>query len=90
VIDRAGRDLVRRRWLDNDFYGATYSLNYTPSTVLNLSVGGAYNEYDGRHFGEVIKTLPLNSGLEYGHYYDGTGFKTDLNIFGKIFNQKNL
>jgi iron complex outermembrane recepter protein len=49
-------DLIRKRWLDNDFYGLTYSLNYKPTTALDLTLGGAYNEYTGRHFGEVVWT----------------------------------
>src|SRR5690606_19321137 len=33
-------DLVRRRWLDNHFYGATYSFNYNPSQSIKLTWGG--------------------------------------------------
>lgn len=76
-------NLVRRRWLDNDFYGLTYSLQYAPSTKLNMTLGGAYNEYDGDHFGEVIwAQFASNSNIRQ-RYYDGTGFKTDFNIFGR-------
>jgi iron complex outermembrane receptor protein len=76
-------DLVRRRWLDNDFYGMTYSLNYNPSSALNFTLGGAYNEYDGDHFGEVIRGqfVPVNLNLQ--RYYQGNGFKTDFNSFAK-------
>lgn len=76
-------DLVRRRWLDNDFYGMTYSLNYNPSTTLNFTLGGAYNEYDGDHFGEVIrgKFVPIDLNLQ--QYYQGNGFKTDFNTYAK-------
>jgi iron complex outermembrane receptor protein len=43
-------DLVRRRWLDNDFYGFTYAFNYKPTNILQFTLGGAYNEYKGKHF----------------------------------------
>jgi iron complex outermembrane receptor protein len=76
-------DLIRRRWLDNDFYGATYSLIYTPSRSLNFTLGGAYNEYDGGHFGEVIWAQYASNSSIRERYYDGTGFKTDFNIYGK-------
>ncbi|HXH99656.1 MAG TPA: TonB-dependent receptor [Sphingobacteriaceae bacterium] len=76
-------DLIRRRWLDNDFYGLTYSLNYTPQTALNLTLGGAYNEYDGAHFGEVIWAQYASDSKIRHRYYDGNGFKTDFNVFGK-------
>ena len=76
-------DLIRRRWLDNDFYGATYSLVYTPSHLFNFTLGGAYNEYDGGHFGEVIWAQYASNSSIRERYYDGKGFKTDFNIFGK-------
>ena len=79
-------DLVRRLWLDNDFYGVTYSLNYTPKSNLNFILGGAYNEYDGRHFDEVIWAQFANydgSGSIRYRYNDNDAFKTDFNIFGR-------
>ncbi len=76
-------DLVRRRWLDNDFYGLTYSLNYTPATSLNLTLGGAYNKYDGDHFGEVIRGQFIPVDLTQQTYYKGNGFKTDFNTYAK-------
>jgi len=76
-------DLIRRRWLDNNFYGLTYSLNYIPSKELTLTLGGAYNEYDGDHFGEVIRGqfIPLANTIT--PYYKGNGFKTDFNTYAK-------
>ncbi|MFM6975863.1 MAG: TonB-dependent receptor [Sphingobacteriaceae bacterium] len=76
-------NLVRRRWLDNDFYGATYALNFTPSAAWNFTLGGAYNEYKGRHFGEVISADHALASELNQHYYDNDGFKTDFNIYGK-------
>jgi len=79
-------DIVRRLWLDNDFYGVTYSLNYTPKSNLNFILGGAYNEYKGRHFDEVIWAQYANydaSGSLRHRYDDNDAFKTDFNIFGR-------
>lgn len=76
-------DLVRRRWLDNDFYGMTYSFNYTPSKALSFTLGGAYNEYDGDHFGEVIRGQFIPIGTSLQRYYNGNGFKTDFNTYAK-------
>ncbi|MEJ6980957.1 TonB-dependent receptor [Pedobacter sp. P351] len=76
-------DLIRRRWLDNDFYGFTYSLNYNPSEPLSLTLGGAYNEYDGDHFGEVIWAQYASDSKIRQRYYNGNGFKTDFNIYGR-------
>jgi iron complex outermembrane receptor protein len=79
----ARSDLVRRRWLDNRFYGLTYSLNYTPSKVLTITLGGAYNEYDGDHFGEVIRGQFIPIANTISPYYKGNGFKTDFNTYAK-------
>lgn len=76
-------DLVRRRWLGNDFYGLTYSLSYTPTSTFNMTLGGAYNEYDGDHFGEVIRGQFIPVTLEQQRYYQGNGFKTDFNTYAK-------
>ncbi|MBP8067142.1 MAG: TonB-dependent receptor, partial [Pedobacter sp.] len=77
-------DLVRRRWLDNDFYGFTYGLNYKPSSKVQLTVGGAYNEYKGNHFGQVIYAKFASNGTNDRHYYDNDGFKTDFNSYLKM------
>ena len=79
-------DLVRRLWLDNDFYGVTYSLNYTPKKELNFILGGAYNEFKGKHFDEVIWAQYANydASKSLRHRYDDNdAFKTDFNIFGR-------
>ena len=73
-------NLIRRRWLDNDFYGLTYSLNYKPSNKLDFTLGGAYNEYDGDHFGEVIWAQFASNGNIRERYYFDNGFKTDFNL----------
>lgn len=46
-------DLIRRKWLDNDFYGAIYSANYRGER-LQFTAGAAINRYDGDHFGRVM------------------------------------
>ena len=84
-------DLVRKRWLDNDFFGATFSLNYrTPKT--DLLFGGAANRYLGKHFGEVVWTQ--NYVPNPNRYYDNFGNKDDVNFYTKasynITNQLNL
>ena len=78
-------NLIRRRWLDNDFYGLTYALNYSnDSRKLEAVIGGAWSNYEGKHFGEVIWAEYFSNG-ELGHrYYDNDAEKMDFNIFGKI------
>jgi iron complex outermembrane receptor protein len=76
-------DLVRRRWLNNDFYGATYSINYKAASNFNLTLGGAYNEYRGRHYGQVIWSQVASTLNNTDHYYDGDGNKNDFNVYLK-------
>ncbi|MEM9686480.1 MAG: TonB-dependent receptor [Bacteroidota bacterium] len=75
-------DLIRRRWLDNDFYGTTFSANYTDE-ALDLIFGGAWNIYDGDHYGEVIWARYASDSEIRDRYYDNNGRKTDINLFAK-------
>ncbi len=82
VISRS--DLIRRRWLDNDFYGFTYSLNYNSFSKLEATLGGGYNIYDGDHFGEIIWARHAQNANMGHRYYDNNGFKKDFNSFVKV------
>jgi iron complex outermembrane receptor protein len=75
-------DLVRQKWLDNYFYGLTYSFNYS-TTKTNLSVGGAVNRYDGDHFGKVIWARYANNLDISKDWYRNKGVKDDANIYVK-------
>lgn len=74
-------DLIRRRWLDNDFYGFTSSLSYEKEN-LNAILGGAWNRYDGDHFGEIIWSQMTIAPHEYRYYFNN-GDKRDYNAFLK-------
>ncbi|MDB5060561.1 MAG: TonB-dependent receptor, partial [Mucilaginibacter sp.] len=76
-------DLVRRRWLDNDFYGITYALKYQPESNLNFTLGGAYNYYTGAHFGNIIYTKQSAGITPNYEYYRDDANKNDFNIFGR-------
>lgn len=76
-------DLVRQRWLENDFYGLTYSLAYKPISSLNLTWGGGYNEYKGDHFGEVIWAEFASNGKLGDRYYFNDAVKKDFNTYLK-------
>ena len=73
-------DLVRKRWLDNDFFGATFSLNYKTAKT-DLLFGGAANRYLGKHFGEVVWTQFYVPNPN--RYYDDFGNKDDVNFYTK-------
>ncbi len=75
-------DFIRRRWLDNAFYGATYNLNYK-SEKIKVTLGGAYNIYDGDHFGEIVWTEFSNGSDIRDQYYGNNGEKKDFNSYLK-------
>ncbi|GGW46577.1 TonB-dependent receptor [Arenibacter certesii] len=75
-------DLIRRRWLDNDFYGATFSANYQDEN-LNVILGGGWNNYTGDHFGEIIWARFSNNRDYKDRYYDDTSTKEDMNVYAK-------
>lgn len=78
-------DLIRRLWLDNDFYGTTYALNYlSDNNKLEANIGGAFNIYEGGHFGEVIWARSAGDKELGDRYYNNDAEKTDFNIFTKF------
>jgi iron complex outermembrane receptor protein len=87
LVDTTGltTDLIERRWLDNDFYGVTYALNYQSNdNRLTTTLGGAYNIYEGGHFGEVIWARFAGDSEINERYYDNDAEKRDFNIYGKV------
>lgn len=85
-------NLVRRRWLDNNFYGTTFSLNYNSHKNFSATLGGALNKYEGAHYGEIIWAEHSSNSELYKNYYNDTANKTDFNFFAKANYQimKNL
>ena len=81
-------NLIQQKWLDNDFYGLTYSLNYEKNK-LTAVIGGAWNKYDGDHYGEVIWAQYASNGKKNHQWYKNKGIKKDFNIFGKLNYQLN-
>ena len=76
-------DLIRRQWLDNYFYGTTYSLIYKVPKNWSINFGGAYNQYSGLHYGQIIwAEYAQNIPIDY-RYYSFNGFKTDFNSYLK-------
>ncbi|KUJ60302.1 TonB-dependent receptor [Flavobacteriaceae bacterium CRH] len=75
-------DLVRQKWLDNDFYGTTFSVKYA-AEKLNVIFGGGWNKYEGDHYGKVIWARYASQSELGDHYYDDFSTKTDGNVFAK-------
>lgn len=76
-------DLIRRRWLDNHFYGQVFSLDYNNQRGLNVTVGGGWNAYDGDHFGEIIWARFASQSNIRDRYYDNNAFKSEWHAYLK-------
>ncbi len=74
-------DLVRRRWLNNDFYGQNISLQYKKNDE-EILIGGGWSTYTGRHFGRVkwIQKITLPAPFTY---YDLPAIKKEANLYAK-------
>ena len=75
-------DLIRRRWLDNHFYGGIFSLSYDKE-ALNLTFGGGANQYIGGHFGEVIWAEYASDSNIRDRYYDNDAEKFEAHSYLK-------
>ena len=73
-------DMIRQLWLDNDFYGNIFSLQYKKNKT-QATLGGGYTEYDGNHYGKII--WAANGLTSLKHWYDLNSLKTDFNIYYK-------
>lgn len=79
-------DLVRRKWLDNDFYGSIYSLHYNRGKT-DLTLGGGWHQYDGLHYGKIIWMAFAGPNQKDHDWYQNSGNKTDFNNFLKVNHQ---
>lgn len=74
-------DLIRQLWLDNHFYGNTFSLQYKDNKK-EVILGGGFSRYDGNHYGKVIWAAEGGIDKDY-RWYNLDAFKNDFNIYGK-------
>jgi iron complex outermembrane receptor protein len=76
-------DLIRRKWMSNDFYGAVYSLKYQNDRLEAIAGGGA-NIYYGDHYGTIIwMKYPANTPRNY-RWYLNNSTKGEVSIYGKL------
>ena len=79
-------DFIRKKWLDNSFYGVVSNL-YGSFENLNLNFGVAANQYFGRHFGNVTG-INYNQIFEH-EYYRNNALKNEVSGFAKAIYKIN-
>lgn len=73
-------DLVRRKWLLNNFYGGIAGLKYS-GKKLKLSMGAGINKYIGDHFGRVL-WMRYPGWTEKGYeWYFNSSSKREINSY---------
>ncbi len=75
-------DIIRRLWLDNNFYGSIFSLQYDKNKT-QLIAGGGYNRYEGDHYGEVIWAKEQTAVPANYRWYNNTARKYDFSSYLK-------
>jgi len=73
-------DFIRKKWLDNDFYGVISTL-YGKLGNLDLNVGAVANQYYGKHFGNV--TGVFFPEIQESEYYRNRSIKNEVSGFAK-------
>ena len=76
-------NLIRQKWLDNDFFGGTFSLNYL-NNKSDFTLGAGWNKYLGNHFGEIIWAEYSGTAEKGYEWYRNKGVKTDFNVYAKF------
>lgn len=74
-------DIVRQLWLDNDLYGTNLSLVYKKDK-FDITLGGNYSRFRGRHFGDVVWALQGGIPKDY-EWYRYKAAKNDGTLYGK-------
>ncbi|MDR2122612.1 MAG: TonB-dependent receptor [Flavobacteriaceae bacterium] len=83
-------DLIRRQWLNNDFYGIINRLSGNWNK-LNLEFGLGANVYEGYHYGEVIWAEYFSNGNLHHEYYRNKAQKNEVSGYVKaLYNLTEL
>ncbi len=76
-------DLIRRRWLDNDFFGMLTSYKLRGNR-FEWTSGISANQYLGGHYGEVIWAQTFCDTNLDQRYYDNDATKNDMSAYSKL------
>lgn len=81
-------DFIRKKWLNNDFYGIVSTL-YGKFENLDVNFGAVANQYYGRHYGNV--TGVFYPQIDESEYYRNRSVKNEVSGFAKaLFRMENF
>ncbi len=78
-------NMIVRKYLDNDFYGANFSANYDSHKKTQITFGGGWNLYKGDHYGTINWAEYAGSGNPERPWYENDGTKNQYNVFAKFY-----
>ncbi|AZA55934.1 TonB-dependent receptor [Chryseobacterium shandongense] len=73
-------DFIRKKWLNNDFYGIVSTL-YGKLGIVDVNFGAVANQYYGRHFGNVTGVFVPQ--IDEYEYYRNRSVKNEVAGFAK-------
>ncbi len=76
-------DLIRQKWMSNDFYGAVYSVKYQNERLEAIAGGGA-NIYVGDHYGTIIWMQDAGNVPKDFQWYLNKATKGEASFYGKV------
>lgn len=77
-------DLVRQKWLDNNFYGLNFNFENQNLETIKYIGGFSFNHFNNQHFGKVIwleNSPGWNPDFEY---YRNKSDKNEISLFSKL------
>ncbi len=79
-------DFIRKKWLNNDFYGVVANL-FGKYDQWNFNFGAVANQYYGRHYGNVTGVKYTNIAAH--EYYRNNSLKNEISGYGKALYKLN-
>lgn len=79
-------DFIRKKWLNNDFYGVVSTL-YGKLGIVDVNFGAVANQYYGRHFGNVTGVFVPQ--IDEYEYYRNRSVKNEVAGFAKLLVRVN-
>lgn len=78
-------DIVRRRWLNNDFIGLNNDIDFRFNKKWTFQTGISASYYQGMHFGNVIKLSITHPEFDkMKKYYNNRGKKSDIAAYFRV------